>query len=50
MKKFFEKVHYGWNYLKYKYDKLSETNKMLIKFGMCMIVFIIFILICKCCA
>ena len=50
MKKFYQKIYYGFKCLKDKYNKLSETNKMLIKFGMCMIVFIIFILICKCCA
>ena len=47
---FYQKIYYGFKCLKDKYNKLSETNKMLIKFGMCMIVFIIFILICKCCA
>lgn len=50
MKKFFQKIYYGFKCLKDKYNKLSETNKLLTKFGMCMIVFIIFILICKCCA
>ena len=50
MKKFYQKIYYAFKCLKDRYNKLSETNKMLIKFGMCMIVFIIFILICKCCA
>ena len=50
MKKFYQKIYYGFKCLKDKYNKLSETNKTLIKFGMCMTVFIIFILICKCCA
>ena len=50
MKKFFQKIYYGFKCLKDRYNKLSETNKLLTKFGICIVVFIIFILICKCCA
>lgn len=50
MKKFFQKIYYGIKCLKDRYNKLSETNKLLTKFGICIVVFIFFILICKCCA
>ena len=33
-----------------RYNKLSETNKLLTKFGICIVVFIIFCLIFICCA
>ena len=48
MKKFFQKIYYAFKCLKDKYNKLSETNKLLTKFGICIIVFIFIILICKC--
>lgn len=50
MKKFFQKIYYAFKCLKDKYNKLSETNKLLIKFFSVVIVFGIVILICKCCA
>ena len=50
MKKIFQKIYYGFKCLKDRYNKLSETNKLLTKFGICMVVFILFILICICCA
>ena len=50
MKNIFQKIYYGFKCLKDKYNKLSETNKLLTKFGICIVVFILFILICICCA
>ena len=50
MKKFFQKIYYAFKCLKDRYNKLSETNKLLTKFGICIVVFIIFCLIFICCA
>ena len=50
MKNIFQKIYYGFKCLKDKYNKLSETNKLLTKFGICIVVFIIFCLIFICCA
>ena len=50
MKKFYQKIYYRFKCLKDRYNKLSETNKLLTKFGICIFVFIIFCLIFICCA
>ena len=49
MKKFFQKIYYNYKCLKDKFNKFSETNQTLIKFGVCLFIFISLILIAKCC-
>ena len=53
MKKFFQKIYYGFKCLKDRYNKLSDEKKQLIKFGICIVVLFIslsLLLLCKYCA
>lgn len=50
MKKFLLKIKYGYNCLKDKYNKLSETNKILVKFFVVLGICALFLITAKCCA